>query len=131
MIQHPPKEVVVRAVLVLTGAYVYSDWYSSGKGRDQLALLFKYVNGDETSASAVIQWSDNKTDAYESVYENTAGDGVITPATEVITWTASKNQIFFRPSAGLYFRVGLKATGGTPTGTMGLKFRADTVSKGA
>lgn len=135
-IKHNPKEVAVRgtfaAPTTLTAAYVYSDVYASGKGRDQIGLLVQYTIGDETSMELVVQFSDTKdfTVPFDATRLNVAGTGIVSALTEVYQWTASAKHAIFLNSAGLFFRVGVKATAGTPTGTCAIKARFDTVSKG-
>lgn len=133
MIQHSPVEIAIRASATLTSSYVYTTGVAAGKGRDQIAVLVNYTKGDETSMEFLIQFSDTLafTNAYSKIYKNTGGDGKVLPKVEYFQWTASAKHAIFTPSAGLFFRIGAKATGGTPTGTLAVKARFDTVSKGA
>lgn len=136
-VKRNPTEVAARGTFAspttLTDSYVYSSVMGDGKGRDQIAILVKYTKGDETSMELICQFSDTNafTEAFTPVYESVAGTGVASVLTHVKQWTASANNAIFLNSPGLYFRIGVKATGGTPTGTCAIKARFDTVSKGA
>lgn len=135
-IQHNPTEIAARGTFAspttLTGSYVYTDVMGGGKGRDQISILHKYTKGDEASCEMLVQFSDTQafTAAFGTVYESVAADGTVSPVTRVYQWTASLNHILNVNCSGLYFRIGVKATGGTPTGTSAIKVRFDTVSKG-
>ena len=127
------KLKTIRTDAALTGSYVYTNGYSTS-GSDQLTLLNKWTDGDCTTIEICVQFSDTPefTDAYSEVIFNSAGDGTETMRTRVyvLDATSPANSKINIASEGLYFRVGAKATGGTPTDKLQIKARVSNVEKG-
>lgn len=135
MQKYTPKTGALCADLsALTDAYVVKGGVLSGHARDQIVVLVRWTKGDETSLEMKVEFSDTPefTAAYnDSVLDIDPATGVALVLAKVYQFTtASGNYKIAIPSQGQYFRVSFKATGGTPTGTIGADYRIDTVSKG-
>ena len=129
---HTPKSgTIVAAGGALTGSYVTQGSVQAGQGRDQIVLLVAWTKGDETSLEVKIQFSD--TYAFTVAYNDTVIEtsaGVSTCYThEYSMITASQNRVIMVSSEGMYWRIQAKATGGTPTGTIGILYRMDVIQK--
>lgn len=131
MKHHTPKTgTLVASGGALTSSYAAQGDVVGSMGRDQLTLLVDYTKGDETSMELEIEFSDTSdfTDAYkQTVVETASGESTVYKRNFKFTATGK----YLVPAAlyGQYVRVNAKATGGTPTGTVGIKYRMDTVSK--
>lgn len=133
MKNHTPKKGTITSSQALTDSYVTvgdAEAVQAGAGRDQIALLIDYDKGNETSCELKIQFSDTFefTDVYEDSYTTTQGGESTIEARNYKLEATGKHRILI-PSAGLYWRVQAKATGGTPDGTLGLKYRMDVIDK--
>jgi len=99
--------------VTLTNAYVYStevDCSSYGQG----LFYVDYNKGDETSMEFKIQFSPDNSTWYDQVFETIAAPVVTT--TKEYSKSASSSERIVVPIADMYIRLGIKATGGTPTG---------------
>lgn len=127
------KNVVKTGVLsaalgALTASYATKGGVITCSGYDKLMLLIRWTKGDETSLEFKVQFSDTKefTNAYEATVLSTAGTGVSTVLLNTFTKdTATSSFIVPIDVAMAYCRVQFKATGGTPTGTIGADYRLD------
>lgn len=140
MKHHQPRTGTIATDQALTGSYAdigsvdvaepKNNYIQSGAGRDQIVLLLDYTNGDETSCEIKILFSDTIafTDAYQDVVTTTSS-GESTIYARNYTMTATGKYRLLVPSAGLYWKIQTKATGGTPTGTLSLSYRMDVIDK--
>jgi len=132
-IKRDPKAGVLVAATTLTGTYAVQGNVISAHAYDQITLFCSWVKGDETSCEIKLEFSDTAafTNAYDQIVVNTdaAGESTILSRNYTVD-TASKKFILNIASQGFYFRVKAKATGGTPTGTLAINYRCDTVQKG-
>ncbi len=130
---HTPKlTTIVAAGSALTASYAAQGAVMASQGRDQGVLLVNYTKGDETSLELDVQFSDTFafTNAFQTVVLDTdATTGISTPRDHSYTFTATTKKAIAIALYGLYWRVRAKATGGTPTGTIGLQARMDVIQK--
>jgi hypothetical protein len=112
----------------LTSSYVTKGGIITCSGYDQLILFVRWTKGDETSLEYKVQFSDtiDFTNAYERSVLSTDASGISTVLANVFTMaTASANVAVPIDVTATYMRVQFKATGGTPTGTIGADYRLD------
>jgi hypothetical protein len=114
------KPHAVRASATLTGSYVAGNVFSADE-HNTLGLLVQYTKGNETSAEIKIESSIDGGVTYgQEVTENASG-GEITETLANRKLTASGNYwIVISPIKSDTIKVSVKATGGTPTGTMAI-----------
>jgi len=110
----------VRANAVLTSAYVAGTVFSADR-QNYLAVLIKYTKGDETSLNVKIETSvDGGTTYGQQVTETTSG-GNVAVALAQYDFTATGNYwIVVSPFLADTVKISVKATGGTPTGQVGV-----------
>lgn len=111
----------------LTASYVTQGSIISCSGFDQLVVLVNFTKGDETSLDFKIQVSDTPafTVAYERTYLDTDATGISTVLPQSYTMTATGTRMILIDLSMPYLRFQAKATGGTPTGTIGALYRLD------
>jgi hypothetical protein len=118
---------VVRAQAAATSSYVAGTVFSMDE-HNYLALEVTYLKGDETSHQIKVECSDDGgTTYYQQVTKTTSG-GTTDIVPNVYTITAGSYSsgtslivIDIVPIKAGLIRVSTKATGGTPTGTIGIK----------
>ena len=118
---------VVRTQAATTTSYVAGTVFSMDE-HNYLALEITYLKGDETSHEIKIECSDDGgTNYYQQVTKTTSGGTTtIVPAIYQITAASypsgtSKIVIDVNPIKSGLIKVSTKSTGGTPTGTIGIK----------
>jgi len=100
---------------VLTNAYVYSSSINCQR-YGQAIFNAAYTLGDEASCEFKFQFSHDNTNWYDQVYE-TLGSPIVLTIKEYALSASASNRIAI-PISDMYIRMGIKATGGTPTGTI-------------
>lgn len=130
------KQWITRGTLksgngALTSSYVTQGDIITGAGYEQLVLIIDYTKGDETSLDFKVQYSDTKlfTDVLDSIVLSTDATGISTVLTNTFTVTATKKFTLPIAMEGLYWRFQAKATGGTPTGTINVRYRLENVER--
>jgi hypothetical protein len=116
---------VLRAATALTSAYVAYTYKNSGES-NQVSLLVEYTKGDETTAEIKVEVSPDQVTFYR-VPTEAAASGVITVIPAVWQLSETENYVIALPNAYDHLRISVKATGGTPTGTMALSIDEKTV----
>jgi len=124
----PNKSIphIIRTPLVLTSSYVAGTVVGIDEA-NMIGLECTYVKGDETSIEIKVESSiDEGTTYAQQVTQSTSGGtSTLTPGIYSMTAaSAAATQIFtliITPIKGSTVRISAKATGGTPTGTLGLK----------
>lgn len=125
----------VRSQLVATSSYVAGTVVSAGPEGEHnaLGILVKYVKGDETSIQIKVESSNDPTSTasgsvlwYQQLIQSVSGGTVtIVPAEYSMTAASAAATQYFtfiiNPVKGQQYRVSVKATGGTPTGTIGVQ----------
>lgn len=128
---HTPKTGTLQAATTLTATYATAGGVNASQGRDQLYLLVNYTIGDETDMRIKVQFSDTST--FTTAYEETAGStsaaGVTTVSAREYKLTATGKYMIPIQTSGMYWRAQVKATAGTPTGTVAVDYRMDVVQK--
>jgi hypothetical protein len=124
--QGPPTvtgDATLRAVAVLTGDYVASTNHVLVKGFATASVTLVYTKGDETSCEVKFERSnDGGTTWYPLAYKAAQSSSVAAISTDVGQMTATLT-VTLPPLSVLgcaLFRVSAKATGGAPTGTLGI-----------
>ena len=124
----PNKSIphIIRAVAVTTSSYVAGTVVGFDEA-NMIGLEVTYTKGDETSIEIKVESSiDAGTTYAQQVTQSTSG-GTTTLAPAIYTMTAASAatvQVFtiiITPIKGDIIKVSTKATGGTPTGTVGIK----------
>ena len=125
----------VRTQLVATTSYVAGTVISAGPEGEHnaLGILVNYVKGDETSIEIKVESTSDPTSTasgsvtwYQQVTQSASG-GTVTLVPAIYTMTAASAAatqpwtIIINPVKGQMYRISVKATGGTPTGTIGVK----------
>ena len=122
----------IRTAVVLTDTYVYSSAVRT-LGLKYLNLLLDYIKGDETSVQIIGQIGVSSDDTVEGttwksfwITQAPSSAGVSEVMAHVIQLTAANfgaddsGEIPINVQAKQVVRFGVKATGGTPTGTLGI-----------
>lgn len=126
----PSNTIVVAGATVLTSSYVAGAIISGGE-YNALCLLVTYVKGDETSIQVKVEATNDSIPAsgsnwYQQVTLSTSGGTVtLTPAIYSMTAASAaatqKWTVIVNPVKAQGYRVSWQATGGTPTGTIGIQ----------
>ena len=117
---------VVRAQTVLTSAYG-GGTISSFDEHNAIGLEITYVKGDETSMSLKIEDSIDGGTTYGQQVTQTASGGTTTIVPNEYLFTAASYpasqiiNVLVTPLKGDHVKISVKATGGTPTGTVGIR----------
>ena len=121
--------IAVKATTALTSSYVAGTIISADE-HNMIAIELTYTKGDETSLQLKVEGTnDDLTDSpvfYQQVTQTASGGTVtIAPAEYSVTAasmpTVGTVTFIINPVKGTGFRVSVKATGGTPTGTYAVK----------
>lgn len=127
MIQANKSKHTVRASAVLTAAYVAGTVFSSDE-HNTLGVLVDYTKGDETSLEVKIESSIDGGTTYAQQITETATGGSIAVALAERTFTATgKYWVVVHPFKADTVKISVKATGGTPTGTVAITAMTSTV----
>ncbi len=117
---------VVRSQAVLTSAYV-SGTISSFDEHNMVGLEVTYVKGDETSMQLKVESSVDGGTTYGQQVTQTASGGTTTIVPNEYSFAAASMaatqimNILINPIKGDRIKVSVKATGGTPTGQVGVR----------
>ncbi len=125
----------MRAVAVPTTSYVAGTVVSAGPEGEHnaLGILVDYTKGDETSIEVKVESTNDPTSTasgsvkwYQQVTQSASGGTVtLTPAIYSMTAASAATEQFWtiiiNPVKGQMYRISVKSTGGTPTGTVGIK----------
>lgn len=113
--------VTVRAVAVPTSSYVAGTVFSMDT-QNYVGISVVYSKGDETSLQVKVEFSfDGGTTYTQTAAESTSG-GTITGSLAERSYAATGNYlIVINPIKADTCKISVKATGGTPTGTVGVK----------
>ena len=110
----------VRTSAVLTGSYVAGTVFSSDE-HNALGIMVSYTKGDETSLDMKIEASIDGGTTYAQQTVEAASGGTITPSPAIRQFTATGNYwVVISPIKAQLIKISVKATGGTPTGTVGI-----------
>lgn len=115
----------LRAASALTSSYVAYTALNTGES-NQLNLYITYVKGDETSLDIKVEVSPDQA-AWFQLPTESADSGVITVTAATWKFTASVTTVIQIPCTFNHAKISVKATGGTPTGTLALSYEEDTV----
>lgn len=114
------KPHIVRAVSVPTSSYVSGNVFSIDE-QNFLGLLVRYTKGDETSLQLKIEISSDGGTTYDQESAESVSGGTSTVSLLERSFAATGNYwIDIYPVKGDLVRISAKATGGTPTGTVGI-----------
>lgn len=123
---------VAAASTALTSSYVAGTLVSAGPQGEHNAICIDvlYVKGDETSIQVKVEAADQQTDAASPVYyqqvTQSALGGTVTLVPAEYSMTAAsaaatqRFALIITPVKGTIYKISVKATGGTPTGTYGV-----------
>lgn len=113
------SRTVIRPVTVLTGNYVAAKILSSDT-HNFAGFQVDYTKGDETSMEMKIEVSNDGGQTYAQQVTESVTGGTITVSLAERKFTASGSYaIIINPYKASQIKVSFKATGGTPTGTVG------------
>ena len=114
-------ELTVRAVSTLSAAYVAGTIFSIDR-KNNVGIEVIYTKGDETSASLKVEVSnDGGTTWIQQDAQSTSG-GTVSESLAVHQFTATGNYaLVVNPVIAQLMKISVLATGGTPTGTMGVR----------
>lgn len=117
----PTKSVhTVRADTVLTGSYVAGTEFSTDE-HNTLGILVEYTKGDETTLEMKIESSIDGGTTYGQQVAESASSGTITATAAERQFTGSGNYwTLVSPFKADTVKISVKATGGTPTGTVAI-----------
>jgi len=112
---------IIRTATVLTAAYVAATTVGSDE-QNYAAILVKYTKGDETNLTLKIETSvDGGTTYGQQASDGSPSSGVIAVSPASRTFTATGNYwITVNPLKADVIKISVLASGGTPTGTVGL-----------
>lgn len=112
---------IVRASAVLTGSYVAGTVFSMSN-HNAIGLEVSYTKGDETSTQLKIEVSNDGGTTYAQSATETTSGGTITMALGERSFSATGvYSVLTYPVRARLVKVSVKATGGTPTGTIAIK----------
>jgi hypothetical protein len=113
----------LRAVAVLTSSYVATTNAVNAKGWPYVTFKIVYTKGDETTAQMKIEGSsDGGTTWFPIANKATQAAGVAEVSVDVLQLTGTQSVALptINRAGHALLRMSVKATGGTPTGTMGV-----------
>ena len=114
-------EIILRAVATLTSAYVASTVFSIDR-KNNVGIEVVYTKGDETSASVKVEVSNDSGVTWIQQDAQSTSGGTVSESLAVHQFTATGNYaLVINPVRAQLMRVSALATGGTPTGTLGLR----------
>jgi len=117
------RTIAVDPVATLTAGFTHSDNFVRVRDRDWLIPVFAYTKGDETTVEILMQHSpDNGVSWLDYMTDPTPVAGVVVPLAIVWQYSATST-VAPEPisvTAMDLIRFASKATGGTPTGTLGI-----------
>lgn len=114
------KPHAVRSTAVLTGSYVAGTVFSADE-HNFLGVLVKYTKGDETSLQVKIESSIDSGTTYGQQTSESVAAGTSTVSLLERTFTATGNYwVTINPIKCDTIKISAKATGGGPTGTLGV-----------
>jgi hypothetical protein len=120
-----PQPRTVRASAVLTNAYVAGTLPVSFDHHNALGIEVNYTKGDETSMQLKVEVSNDPAVAsptWAQQTTETTSSGTITVALGERSFSATGvYSIFLTPMRAAAARISVKATGGTPTGTVAIR----------
>lgn len=120
MTPYAKQLLTVRAVTVLTGAYVAGTIRSFDR-QNYLGILVKYTKGDETSLNLKVESSGDAGFTYGQQTTQTTSGAIVSNALAQYDFTVTGNYwIVINPFLADTVKISVKATGGTPTGTVGV-----------
>jgi len=118
---------LVRAVGALTGAYVAGNVVSMDR-QNYVGILVRYVKGDKTSLNVIVESSIDEGATFGRQATLTTSGGIVSVALSQYDFVATGNYwIVISPMLVDRVRISVRATGGTPTGTVGIDLVAGTV----
>ena len=109
----------IRADTVLTGAYVAATEFSMAQD-NFLSILVDFTKGDETTLEMKIEASPDGTTFGRQVGEATTGGTTTVTLNERAFGATGIYSVEVYPIRAKTVKVSVKATGGTPTGTVAL-----------
>lgn len=114
------SEHTIRASATLTGSYVAGTDISMD-GHNYAGLIIDYTKGDETSMEVKVEIShDGGTTWFQQVAEEVTSGTVAVSLSERQFTATGKYALQVYPVRADLIRVSVKATGGTPTGTVAI-----------
>ena len=114
-------EITIRAVATLTNAYVAGTVFSIDR-KNNVGIEVVYTKGDETNASLKIEVSNDGGTTWIQQDAQSTSSGTVTESLAVHVFAATGNySLVVNPVRAQLMRLSVLATGGTPTGTMGVK----------
>lgn len=125
--------VTLRAVAAATGSYVATTNDANCLGWDYVVYHITYTKGDETTLQIKPEGSYDGTNFIQMGYKATQGTGVSEITADILQITGSLT-VALPPMSCRGFqkvRVSVKATGGTPTGTVGVTATAGIEAAGS
>lgn len=125
----PKQGDLTSSAQTLTGSHVALGSELASHGRDKLVLFIDYTKGDETTMELKItSMTESGGTEYKKANESSSG-GTTTVSAKEYQFTGSQKIELPVNMYGSYFKVYAKATGGTPTGTVDVKYRLDVIEK--
>lgn len=114
-------EITIRSTSTLTGAYVAATVFSIDR-KNEVGIEVIYTKGDETNASVKVEVSNDGGTTWIQQDAQAVSSGTVTESLAVHVFAATGNYaLVINPVRSQLMRVSTLATGGTPTGTLGLR----------
>ncbi len=110
---------VVRAVAAPTSSYVAGTVFSM-EDQNYLGFEVNYTKGDETNIKVKVEISVDGTNYYQEITESASGGTITATAAERVFAATGKYSFSISPTRGRLVKISVLATGGTPTGTVGI-----------
>lgn len=110
---------VVRAKTAPTASYVAGTVFSMAD-QNYIGFEVDYTKGDETNVKVKVEISVDGTNYYQEMTESASGGTITAAGAERVFAATGKYSFSISPSRGRLVKVSVMATGGTPTGTVGV-----------
>lgn len=112
---------LIRATAVATASYVAGTVFSMA-GHNSIGLEVLFTKGDETTLEVKVEVSNDGGVTYSREVAQSTSGGTITVSLVERAFSATGNySILITPVRALLVKVSVKMTGGTPTGTVGVR----------
>jgi len=111
---------IIRSVAAPTSSYVAGNVFGIDE-HNSISLLVRYTKGDETSLQVKVEISSDAGTTYDQETAESVSGGTSTVSLLERSFSATGNYwVIIYPIKGDIIKVSTKATGGTPTGTVGI-----------
>lgn len=111
------KTAIFSALTALDSSVYTAGTVTPVPNASQLNISLVYTKGDETSVQVKCEFSPDGTNWYQQTSEEISG-GVASAYLQTHSYAATGNYMISTPASTYKFRISVKCTGGTPTGTL-------------